>query len=210
MSLPAPVLRVALTGGIATGKSHCLRRFAELGALVIDADVVTRALVAPGQPALRAILERFGDTVRASDGTLDRAALGRIVFADPAARGDLERLLHPRVYAAIREWFRTLAPGAGSSRAIAVADIPLLYETGHHTDFDRVIVAICQPAEQLRRLMKRDGLSVEEARQRIAAQDPMESKAARADYVIETTGTIAETDRQVERIWRALSKTDDD
>ena len=124
------MLRVALTGGIATGKSYCLRQFERLGAAVIDADVLAREAVAKDTPGLRAIVIRFGPAIVSPDGTLDRAALGRIVFADSRARGDLEAIVHPEVYQRIREWLANLGAGI----AIAIADIPLLFESGHHHD----------------------------------------------------------------------------
>jgi dephospho-CoA kinase len=137
------------------------------------------------------------------DGTLNRRALGERVFADAAARRDLEAIIHPAVYEAIRAWLSGVET-AGQHR-VAVADIPLLYETGHAADFDRVIVTRCDPAQQLARLLARDGLSEAEARQRLAAQWPIEEKAARADYVIDTTGTFDETNLQVDRILDQLT-----
>ena len=194
------MLRVALTGGIATGKSYCLARFASLGVPVIDADRLARDAVARGSRALDAVAARFGATILLPDGTLDRAALGRIVFNDRAARADLEAIVHPEVYRRIGEWFATLSPGT----RLAIADIPLLFETGQHHDFDRVIVTACDAAEQLRRLVTRDGLTEAEARARVDAQWPIEEKAARAHYVIRTDGTIADTDAQVKTVYQLL------
>ena len=194
------MLRVALTGGIATGKSYCLARFASLGVPVIDADRLARDAVARGSRALDAVAARFGATILLPDGTLDRGSLGRIVFNDRAARADLEAIVHPEVYRRISEWFATLPPGT----RIAIADIPLLFETGQHHEFDRVIVTACAPAEQLRRLITRDGLTEGEARARVDAQWPIEEKAARADHVIRTDGTIADTDAQVKTIYELL------
>jgi dephospho-CoA kinase len=194
------MLRVALTGGIATGKSYCLARFASLGVPVIDADVVARAAVAPGSAGLAAVADRFGAPVFLADGSLDRAALGRIVFSDRAARADLEAIVHPEVYRRIGAWFVTQPPGT----RVAIADIPLLFETGHHHDFDRVIVCACAPAEQLRRLMARDRLSEPDARARLAAQWPIEEKAARGDHVIRTDGTLADTDSRIRVVLDAL------
>jgi len=194
------VLRVALTGGIATGKSYCLAKFAELGAATIDADVLARDAVAPGSSALAAVVARFGDAMRRPDGTLDRAALARVVFSDGAARADLEAIVHPRVYHAVREWYVRLSPAT----PMAVADIPLLFETGHTHEFDRIVVAACSAPEQLRRLMARDSLSEADARARLAAQWPIEEKAARADYVISTDGTFAETEAQVRAVFAKL------
>ena len=164
------MLRVALTGGIGTGKSYCLERFAAHGVPTIDADVLARAAVAPGTPGLAAIAARFGSGVLAGDGTLDRPALGRIVFGDTKARTALEAIVHPEVYRRIREWFANLPPGT----RVAIADIPLLFETGHNHDFDEVVVAACDPEEQVRRVMARDDLSDAEARARLAAQLPIE------------------------------------
>ena len=187
------MLRVALTGGIGTGKSYCLERFAALGVPVIDADVLAREAVAPGTPGLAAIAARFGAGVLTADGTLDRPALGRLVFGDTKARAALEALIHPEVYRRIREWFGNLPPGA----RIAIADIPLVFETGHNHDFDQVVVAACDPDEQVRRVMARDNLTDAEARARLAAQWPIEEKVKRAGRVIWTDRGFAETDRQI-------------
>lgn len=194
------MLQVALTGGIATGKSHCLRRFAELGVPVIDADQLARLAVAPGSPGLAAIIERFGPSVVRADGQLDRGALASIVFRDRAARADLEAIVHPDVYRRIREWLARLPPAT----PVAIADIPLLFETGHEHDFDATVVCACTPAEQLRRLVMRDGLSEADARARIAAQWPIDEKMKRADYIIRTDGTFAETDEEVRRVHAEL------
>jgi dephospho-CoA kinase len=187
-------MRVALTGGIATGKSHCLRAFAALGVPTLDADVLAREAVEPGTAGFDAVVARFGRAVVRPDGAIDRTALGRIVFADAAARGALEAIIHPIVYAAIRA--RTGHPLS----IVSVADVPLLYETGHAGEFDRVIVAVCRPDQQLQRLMARDGLNETDARRRIDAQLPIEEKARRADYVIDTSGSMANTDGQVAEI----------
>jgi dephospho-CoA kinase len=191
---------VALTGGIATGKSYCLGRFAAHGVPTIDADVLAREAVAAGTPGLAAVAERFGAGVLAADGTLDRPALGRIVFGDTKARAALEAIIHPEVYRRIREWFANLPAGAH----IAMADIPLVFETGHNHDFDEVVVAACDPEEQVRRVMARDGLSDAEARARLTAQWPIEEKAKRANRVIWTDRGFAETDRQITDTYTAL------
>ena len=193
--------RAALTGGIATGKSYCLARFSALGVPVIDADVLAREAVAPGSAGLRAVVERFGAHLVQPDGTLDRPALGAIVFSDGAARTALEAIIHPEVRRRIREWFAQVPRGI----PVAIADIPLLFETGQEHDFDRVIVAACEPGEQLRRVMARDGLSAEEARKRLAAQWPIEEKVARADFVVRTDGTHEETDAQIRNVYAALT-----
>jgi dephospho-CoA kinase len=194
------VLQVALTGGIATGKSYCLARFAALGVPTLDADRLARLAVAPGSPGLGAVIQRFGAAMLREDGTLDRAALAKIVFADGAARTDLEAIVHPEVYRRIREWFAQMPLGT----PIAIADIPLLFETGHEHDFDAVVVAACSAEEQLRRLAARDGLSDSDARARLAAQSPIDEKVRRADYVIPTGGSFAATDAAVETVFRRL------
>jgi dephospho-CoA kinase len=194
------MLRVGLTGGIATGKSYCLARFAALGAAVVDADRLARDAVAPGSRALEAVSLRFGPAILLPDGSLDRAALGRIVFSDRAARADLEAIVHPEVYRGIGEWFASSPPAT----RLAIADIPLLFETGHSHDFDRVVVAACDPHQQLTRLMARDRLSETEARARLNAQWPIEEKVARADHVIRTGGTLADTDAQVRTVYELL------
>lgn len=194
------MLRVALTGGIATGKSFCLARFASLGVPVVDADALAREVVSAGSAALVSIRSRFGDSVIAAGGTLDRAALGRIVFRDRAARADLEAIVHPAVYRRINEWFIMLP----ADTRLALADIPLLFETGHGPDFHRIVVCACDPAEQLRRLMVRDRLSDADARARLAAQWPILEKVARADYVIRTDGTMADTDAEVRTVFEKL------
>ena len=194
------MLRVALTGGIATGKSYCLARFASLGVPAIDADQLARDAVAPGSRALNEVAARFGAAILRPDGSLDRAALGRIVFNDRGARADLEAIVHPEVYRRISEWLATLPPRT----RVALADIPLLFETGHTHDFDRVVVVACDPRAQLRRIIARDGLSEREARARLDSQWPIEEKEARADYVIKTDGTVADTDSQVRTVYELL------
>ncbi len=192
--------RAALTGGIATGKSYCLARFAALGAAVVDADRLAREAVAPGTEGLARVVERFGAGFLLPDGSLDRAALGRLVFSDRTARADLEAIIHPEVYRRIGEWFANLPGGT----RVAIADIPLLFETGHQHEFEVVIVCACSPAEQLRRLTVRDGLTEEAARARLDTQWPIDEKAARAHVVIRTDGGFGETDRAVARVYESL------
>jgi dephospho-CoA kinase len=196
------MLRIALTGGVATGKSHVLSLFAARGVPAIDADRLARDVVRRGSPALDAIRARFGSSVIAADGSLDRAALAALVFQDSAARHDLEAIVHPPVYAAITSWLDELER-AGAS-ALAVADVPLLYETGHERDFHRVIVTTAPADVQVRRMMKRDGATDAEARARLAAQWASEEKARRADFVIRTDGSFQDTERQVEEAYRKL------
>jgi dephospho-CoA kinase len=200
------VRRVALTGGIATGKSHVRARIEAAGVPTIDADVLAREAVAPGSPVLYAIVERFGASVLQPDGSLDRRALGAQVFSDPAARRDLEAIVHPFVRQRTEQWFAALD---STVHSFAVADIPLLYETGRDADFDAVIATACEPAAQLQRVMARDGLTREEAQARIAAQLPIDEKVRRADYVITTDGSFEDTDRQVEQLLAMLAERGD-
>jgi dephospho-CoA kinase len=196
------VLRIALTGGIATGKSYCLERFAELGAPTIDADALARDVVAVGTPGLAAVASAFGSGVLAEDGSLDRPALGRIVFGNPKARAALEAIIHPEIYRRIGEWFADRPSGA----RLAIADIPLVFETGHSHDFDAVVVAACLPEEQIRRVIARDGLTDDEARARLAAQWPIDEKVRRATHVIWTDRGFTETDRQVREIFDGFGR----
>jgi dephospho-CoA kinase len=190
---------VALTGGIATGKSHCLRTLAMLGAATIDADALARDVVRRGSEGLEAVVDRFGREILGSDGELDRPALASRVFSDLDARRDLEAIIHPRVYTRIQTWLAALAPDA-----VGIADVPLLYETRKERDFDRVIVASCPPETQIERVMARDHLTREQATQRLSAQLPITEKARLADYVIDTTGPVSDTDAQVARVWALL------
>ena len=195
------VRRVALTGGIASGKSYVRARFEGLGVPTIDADVLAREAVAPGTAGLAAVVTRFGRDVLRSDGTLNRERLSSVVFAAPDARKVLEALSHPTVRRATDAWFAALDAGR---HPYAIADIPLLYEVGRDRDFDAVVVAACDSDTQLRRLMERDGMSEGEARQRLAAQWPIDQKVRRADYVIRTDGRYEDTDRQVRSAFERL------
>jgi dephospho-CoA kinase len=190
------MVRVALTGGIATGKSTVLRRLTAAGIPVIDADLLARQVVARGTPGFDAVVARFGPGVVAAAGDLDRRALGARVFADPAARAALEAIVHPAVYVAIAAWFA----GLPAATRVAVADIPLLFETGRAGDFDRVVVVACSRDEQRRRLRTRDGLTDAEVDARLAARWPIEHKANRADRVIWTNGSLADTEREADRL----------
>ena len=198
----ATVRRVALTGGIATGKSYVRQQFANHGVPTIDADVLARDAVAPGTAGLAAIVERFGPQIVGPSGALDRQRLAGIVFADSDARLALESIVHPEVRRATDRQFASLDP---AKHPFAVADIPLLYEVGRDRDFDAVIVVACKPETQIRRVMERDGISEAEARQRLAAQLPIDEKVRRADFVIRTDGTFEDTDRQIQAVLDRLA-----
>ena len=195
------LLRVALTGGIATGKSYVRTRLAEHGIPTLDADVLAREAVAAGSSGLAAVAARFGTGVLLPDGSLDRRALGAVVFADAQARADLEAIIHPRVRDATTTWLDRLA-AAGES--LAVVDIPLLYETGRDHDFDRVIVTSCPRSQQVARAVERDGLTSAQAEARIDAQLPTDAKVQRADFVIDTGGELSTTEKQVRDIIACL------
>jgi dephospho-CoA kinase len=201
------MLKVALTGGIATGKSYVLARFRALGVPAIDADALAHEALAPGTPAAALVAERFGAGVVGADNTIDRRKLAVVVFGDHAALRDLEAILHPGIIDAIDAWFEVRETERRAPWALA--DIPLLYEVGLDTGFDRVIVTMCEPAEQVRRVMERDQLSEAETLARLASQIPVAEKARRADFVIRTDGSFADTDRQVEGIYRQLTPSAD-
>ena len=198
---PDRLLRVALTGGIATGKSFVLAQFRKRGLPCLDADMLARGVIAPGTEATQAIAARFGAQVLKDDGSVDRPALASIVFSDDDARRDLEAIVHPAVYRAIDAGLRAF--GRIGHYDIGVVDIPLLYESGHDREFDRVIVTACPEGLQLARLIER-GLTEQDAKKRIAAQWPTREKAARADFVVNTARTPRDTERQVEEILRTL------
>jgi dephospho-CoA kinase len=188
------MLKVALTGGIGTGKSVVLAEFSACGAPVVDADALVHEALRRGAPAV--------DEVRDA-GDVDRARLGSIVFADAGARRDLEAILHPAVYRAIAAWMRDRERDGA---AVAVAEIPLLYETGHEGDFDCVVVTACDGEEQVRRTVGRAGATEADARRRIAAQWPLAEKIRRADFVIRTDGTLEETRRQARATYEVLAR----
>lgn len=197
------MLKVGLTGSIAVGKSTVVAILGDLGAVCFDADRISRSVVEPGQEALAEIVRTFGDSVLAADGTLDRAALGKIVFGDAERRAALERILHPRI---IAEQDRLIAEAfAHDPDAIVVVDAALMIESGGYTRFDALVVVHCDPAIQLERLIARNSLSREEAEQRIAAQMPQEQKLAYATHTIDTTGTLDDTRRRTEAVWADLA-----
>ncbi len=195
----AVVLRVGLTGGIASGKTAVSDALAERGAVVIDADVLARQVVDHGTPGLAAVVERFGPHVLTADGRLNREALAEIVFADPGARRDLEAIVHPAVRA------RAAAIEADADpAAVVVHVIPLLVETGQQDDFDVLVVVDVEPERQLERLRRRNGLDAEAAQARIAAQATRPARLAVADVVLDNDAGIDDLADQVDRLWRDL------
>jgi len=195
-------LLVGLTGGIATGKSTVSAMFAHLGAKIVDADLLAREVVMPGQPAFARILEEFGPEVVQPDGHLDRKRLGAIVFADPARRKALEAITHPAIRT--RQQRILSVYEEESFEGLVVWDVALLFETGGAQQMDKIVVVAADEATELARLIARDGLGEEDARRRIASQMPVAEKAARADYVIDNSGTRPETERRVRLVYQAL------
>ena len=195
------MLLVGLTGGIGSGKSTVARMLEERGAVVFDADVLARQAIAPGTPGHDAVLERFGPNVLAPGGDLDREALASIVFADPAARRELEAIVHPEV----RRMFADGAEEFRGTERVVVFSAPLLVETGMHTAFDLLVVVSTQVSTQVERLMRGRGMSEEAIRARIGAQAPLESKAEVADVLVDNEGTVEELEGQVERLWTDLA-----
>ena len=194
------MLLVGLTGGIGTGKSTVARMLEKRGAVVFDADVLARQAVAPGTPGFDQVAERFGPNVLAPGGGLDREALASIVFSDPAARRDLEGIVHPEV----RRMFAEGCEEYRDSDRVVVFSAPLLVETGMHTAFDRLIVVSAPVATQIERLMRDRGMAERDVQARIAAQLPLEAKAEVADILVDNEGTLEDLERRVERVWRDL------
>lgn len=193
--------RIGLTGGIASGKSTVSARLAELGAVVIDSDVLAREVVAPGTPGLAAVAAEFGPDVLTAAGELDRPALAAVVFEDPDSRQRLEALLHPLVRRRARELEAAAPPSS-----VIVHDIPLLVESGQAGDFDVVIVVDVDEAVQRQRLRDERGMTGEQAAARIAAQLSPELRLAAADEVIVNNGSRDDLMASVDRLWRDLSR----
>ncbi len=194
------MLRVGLTGGIGSGKSTVSAMFAAHGAVVIDADLLAREVVAAGTPGLAEVVAVFGPQVLTADGALDRAALGSRVFGDDAARQRLEAIIHPRVRARAAEIERAAGP-----EAIVVHDIPLLVETGQADSFDVVVVVDAPTDIQVQRLVRHRQMSEEDARSRIAAQAGRDQRLAAADHVIGNDGSLVQLQAAVDRVWDQLS-----
>jgi dephospho-CoA kinase len=193
------VLRIGLTGGIGSGKSEVSRLLGRHGAVVIDADRLAREVVEPGTPGLAEVVETFGPGVLAADGSLDRPALGARVFGDDDGRRRLEAIVHPRVRARAAE----LEAAAGPD-AVVVHDIPLLVETGQADGFDGVIVVDVPAEVQVQRLVTQRGMSEDEALSRIAAQASREQRTGVADWIIDNTGSLADLEATVARVWKEL------
>jgi dephospho-CoA kinase len=195
------VLRVGLTGGIGAGKSEVSRRLAAQGAIVIDADVIARQVVAPGTSGLAEIVAEFGAGVLGADGSLDRAALGELVFADKEKLAALNGIVHPRVGERMRELEHSAGPAA-----IIVHDVPLLAENDLAANYGLVIVVDVPPRLQVDRLVRLRGMTREQAQSRMAAQAARGQRLSIADIVIDNSGSLAELDRQVGDLWAELRR----
>jgi len=198
------MLRVGLTGSIAAGKSFVTSVFAELGCRVLDADQTAREVVMPGAAGLEAVVQSFGRDVLAPDGTLDRARMASIVFADDEKRLRLNHILHPFIIARqdeiLRGWEREDPNG------IAIVDAALMIESGGYKRFDKLIVVHCRPEVQLERLMLRDKLTLAEAQRRIASQMPQEEKQRYADFLIDTSDGFEPTRERTAEVYKELRK----
>jgi dephospho-CoA kinase len=202
MSAPRKFLLVGLTGGIATGKSTVSALLRQLGCEIIDADLLAREVVEPGQPAWTTIVAEFGQDVLTGDGTLDRKKLGAIVFADPERRRRLEAITHP----AIRERFQARLDELAEKgfTGIVIFDAAVMIESGNYKNMDRLVVVVTDEPTQMSRLQGRDGTDDAEGRRKIASQMPLSEKAKLADYVIDNSGDRHETAEQVRRVFAAL------
>jgi len=196
---------VGLTGGIATGKSTVSSAFREYGVAVLDADVIARKVVEPGRPAWKKIKKEFGDEVFLPNGTLNRQRLGEIIFANQEKRRILNKITHPQVY---KEMFLQCLALFLKGHRYAVLDLPLLYESGYMVPFvNKIVVVKCRPEQQLQRLMDRNLFTAQEALSRINAQMSLEEKCRRADFVIDNSRSVEDTETQVRRTVEDLSQS---
>ena len=196
---------LGVTGGVASGKSTVSAMLTDLGAPLIDFDVLARLVVEPGRPALQSIIDYFGKTVLRTDGTLDRKKLSGIVFNHPEKRHKLEEFTHAAIFEEYRNQVDRLA--AANPGAIIQVAVPLLMELNLQSMFDQVLVVYVTPAQQVVRLVARDGINATAAANILESQLPIDEKVAAADYVIDNGGTLEETRQQVEKLWKKLHKT---
>jgi len=197
------MLKIAITGGAGSGKSTVARMFRDLGAEVLEADAAAREAVAVGTPAWQELRRLFGQEYFHPDGSLNRPKVAQLVFADPEARKILNDLVHPRVAAALQ---RRLKEMERQGANLVLVDVPLLFEAGLESAYDRVIVVYVDLEEQVQRLQDRNGRGAEEIAGLLSAQWPLADKAARADFVVDNRGPLAETGAQVQEIWAELQK----
>lgn len=197
------MLRVGLTGGIASGKSTVASILRDRDCSVLELDPLGHEMLEPGQAAYDETVAEFGKGILEPSGKVDRGKLGTIVFADAAKRARLNEILHPRILDVVRNWFAALDQPGGPD--LAFAEAALIVESGFHKDLDRLVVCWCRPEQQLERLEER-GLSAEQAQQRIAAQMPMDEKRGFADIVIDCSGSLADTETQVGKMLEKLAQ----
>lgn len=196
---------IGLTGGIASGKSTIAQRLAELGAVTLDADELARLVVEPGTPGLKRIREVFGDEVLTNEGSLDRAALGAVVFQNPEKLAALNGIVHPAIGKYVEGVMRELQ--ANDPDAVLVYDIPLLIESGHSYEWDLVVVADAPEAMRIERMVRLRGMTEDEARARVANQASDAERRAVADVLIDTSGTLEETIAQTDELWETVRRT---
>lgn len=196
-----PSLILGITGSIASGKSFVAAAFEKRGAALVSADQLARDIVRPGSEVLLRLVERFGNEILTNIGELDRERLAQIIFGDEQARADLNRITHPAIGRLAVERLQALV---AADTPLVIYEAPLLFEAGAEDRVDRVLVVRVDPDIQLQRLMDRDGLSEADARQRVAAQMAQDEKLARADYVIDNSGEVDATLKQVDRLWQQL------
>jgi dephospho-CoA kinase len=198
------MLKVGLTGGLASGKSSVGHILAELGCYLLEADKVGHQLLEPGGGAYAAVVEAFGREILQADGRVDRRKLGAIVFSDPAQLERLNKIVHPLVFAEQERWFAAIA--ARDPEAIAIIEAAIMVETGSYQNYDRLILAHCREEQQVSRAMARDGLTESAVRARLARQMPLEEKKRFAHYLIDTSGTPGETRAQVTQLHQILGQ----
>ncbi len=199
------MLIIGLTGGIACGKSTASAHFSRLGAFRIDADELAREVVAPGRQALAEIVKVFGSGLLKPDGTLDRSALGRIVFSDAARLKELNGIIHPYIFAEQARQIESITKSSKDpGRLTIIVDAALMVEAGRIENYDLVLVVYCPERIQMQRLAVRDGFSEDQSRQRISMQMPLLEKISYADFVIDTSGRKADTKKHIEHIWKAI------
>jgi dephospho-CoA kinase len=198
------MLKVGLTGGIASGKSTVSEIFARLGAKILDADEVAREVLLPGEPAWKRLRQAFGQEFFHADGTVKRKQLRKLVFADPEKRKQLNEIVHPEVMREINRRSETLS--SSMEAGVLLVDVPLLLEVGLANRFDKVVVVYASENHQIERIMQRDGISEEEAKQALKVQMDLSKKVEQADYVIDNSGPLERTLAQVRKVWEELIK----